>query len=144
MNADIQTLLTQKAGLVTASVQVSVTKILESYYETVKKHLVFEHQRLKKMELSNDDFAIARGEIAEDRKETYERRKKFYEKLRAAALAMSISLKLSLPDLKEDDETKMTIGIAEGQSGLDEKVSCGSSRILEFGKMKNQKLFMRI
>jgi regulator of nonsense transcripts 2 len=112
--------------LVASKIQQSATKILVAYYETIRKHLIFEHDRLKKIEATNDDFAIARGEMTDDRKETFERRKKFYEKLRAAAQAISGPLGLEMPDLKEDEAIiRDSIGITEGGRVIKEEKDIG-------------------
>lgn len=109
--------------LMPRSIQLLVTKIMANYYETVKKHLVFEHDRLKTMESSNDDMAISRGDLTDDRKEMFERRKKFYEKIRQAALILSEKMHLDMPELLEEtNETLMTIGISTGKNVKEEKV----------------------
>jgi regulator of nonsense transcripts 2 len=109
--------------LLPRNIQLLVTKIMTNYYETVKKHLVFEHERLKTMESTNEDIAISRGDLTDDRKEMFERRKKFYEKIRHACLILSEKLYLDMPELPEEtNETLMTIGISTGKNVKEEKV----------------------
>ncbi|KAJ2993051.1 hypothetical protein HDV02_002697 [Globomyces sp. JEL0801] len=78
--------------------------------------------KLQKQEKSNQESFIARGEISEDRQEAYEKRLKLYEKFKINTQSLSTYLFLEMPELPKDEETtRMTIGIVDGRSGKEEK-----------------------
>lgn len=120
--AQIFNVESKNESIVKNEISEEVTKILTIYYETLCKHLVFEHDRLKKMENSNEDMAIIKGgDLSEDRKEVFERRKKFFEKLKLNASKISSVLKLDMPVLAEDELiTQFSIGISDGRITRDE------------------------
>ncbi|KAI8900244.1 armadillo-type protein [Globomyces pollinis-pini] len=120
-NQDSQ-LIELRQPFVTEPIINETNRILNLYFNTVKNHLVKEHQKLQKQEKSNQESFIARGEISEDRQEAYEKRLKLYEKFKINTQSLSTYLFLEMPELPKDEETtRMTIGIVDGRSGKEEK-----------------------
>eukprot|EP00842_Homolaphlyctis_polyrhiza_P002048 jgi/Hompol1/2844/HPOL_003035-RA len=108
--------------LVPPSTRTAVRALLSSYYESVISHLMRDHQRIKRLEKTNTDIFIARGEILEDRQENYEKAAKALEKLRSSAETMSSYLGLEMPDFPEEENvTRMGIGITDTKSTRDER-----------------------
>ncbi|KAJ1548613.1 hypothetical protein HK405_001884 [Cladochytrium tenue] len=85
------------------------------------------HKHIRKLEASNYEHAIARGEISEDRQERLQKGLKVYEKLLANTRVLAEYLGQTMPDLPED-ETKNTssMGIMYGGREKVEKVHLGS------------------
>ncbi|KAI8927114.1 armadillo-type protein [Entophlyctis helioformis] len=109
--------------LVQAAVRSRVRQIVAAYFDSLKTHLIRDHQRIRRMEKSNSDAFIARGEILEDRQDNYEKASKAYEKLRAGVETLSACLGVDMPELpEEENETRMGIGISisDGKSGRGE------------------------
>lgn len=89
------------------------------------------------MEKSNQDSFIARGEITQDRQESYEKRSKSFEKLKGLATILAGYLHQEMPNLeKEEEVTRMTIGISDGRVGKEDKAD-GSLGIWEDEEAKS-------
>ncbi|KAJ3285377.1 hypothetical protein HK104_009522, partial [Borealophlyctis nickersoniae] len=109
-------------SLVEKEVQDAIKALMVEYFKSVAKHLVRDHERIRKMEKRNHEHYIARGEITEDRQERYEKDLKAYEKLLASTQTLAEYLEQEMPDLPEDESmTRLGIGIVEGGKEILEK-----------------------
>ncbi|KAI9348756.1 armadillo-type protein [Zopfochytrium polystomum] len=96
-------------------VQRIVRSTFVEYFAGVSKYLVRMHKHIQKVEASNYEHAIARGEISEDRQERLEKGIKTYEKLLANAKVLSEHLGEQMPDLPDREKTAETgMGIIYG------------------------------
>lgn len=65
---------------------------------------------------TNEDIAIAKGDLVQERQDTYDRRAKIYEKLRSYCSNLCVLLGAEMPDLPTSDESaQMGIGISIGK-----------------------------
>ncbi|KAJ3324923.1 hypothetical protein HDV06_005511 [Boothiomyces sp. JEL0866] len=120
-NINDQSILELRNQLVPLNIQDDCYKILSNYYDIVKAALLKEHKKIQKMDKSNQDSFIARGEISDDRQEEYEKKFKAYEKLRTSTQTLSTFLILEMPELpKEEEVTRMGITISDGRTVKDE------------------------
>lgn len=58
-----------------------IKDLIVEYYRSVEKHLVKDHQYIKKLDHRNRETLFTRGELPEDTKQNYEKVSKVYEKL---------------------------------------------------------------
>ncbi|KAK9768056.1 mRNA decay protein [Basidiobolus ranarum] len=99
------------------------------YYRSVEKQLIKAHKYIKKMEKSNHESHIARGELSDESKQNYEKASKVYERILFNTQSLADGLDCDLPDLPEDEgTTKITESmIKEGVSAnSDDKENTGN------------------
>ncbi|KAA8897416.1 putative nonsense-mediated mRNA decay factor [Sphaerosporella brunnea] len=119
--------------LVPPELQQRFRNILTRYLDSVKSHIVRDHERLQQQSARNADAYIKSGEIFEDRQSNYEKAIKIQEKLITNAQTVADILGVDMPDLpddRNDDGAKDTI-IREGGSMFAAKGEEGRSGIWE-------------
>ena len=107
--------------------------VLNRYLESVKSHIVRDHESLQVQSARNAEAYIKSGEIFEDRQANYEKLVKLQEKLIGNAQIVADILGLEMPDLpdeRNDKDTKDSI-IREGGSMFANKGEEGKSGIWE-------------
>ena len=75
------------------------------------------------MRVSNQEHAIARGEISEERKDRYEKAFQSHQKLLASAQSIADGLNLSIPDFPEDKTTEISVKFADIRGGMVKEIS---------------------
>ncbi|XJO78821.1 hypothetical protein BDV3_003204 [Batrachochytrium dendrobatidis] len=111
-------------SLIPSHYRTSISKILNSYFDSAAFHLIRDHQHVKRLEKITSDCFIARGEIYEDKQDAYDKTVKVYQKLRTSVETLSTYLKRDMPELAEDDDAArsgMNIIMSGGKSIRDEK-----------------------
>ena len=93
-----------KASCVSAKIQKLIHGLFEKYYESASQRLSKQHVALQKMTKYNQDYQITRGELTPQQKERFENAKKSYDRLKSIVSALSSSLDIPLPKLKEESE----------------------------------------
>jgi regulator of nonsense transcripts 2 len=119
--------------LVPPELQQRFRNVLTRYFDSVKAHIVRDHEGLQKQSARNAEAYIKSGEIFEDRQANFEKAQKAQEKLVANAQTVADILGVEMPDLpddRNDDGTKDTI-IREGGSMFAAKGEDGRSGIWE-------------
>jgi regulator of nonsense transcripts 2 len=120
-------------SLVPPELQQRFRNVLTRYFDSVKSHIVRDHERLQQQSARNTEAYIKSGEIFEDRQANFEKSLKVQEKLIANAQTVADILGFDMPDLpddRNDDGTKDTI-IREGSSMFATKGEEGRSGIWE-------------
>jgi regulator of nonsense transcripts 2 len=120
-------------SLVPPELQQRFRNVLTRYFDSVKAHIVRDHERLQQQSARNAEAYIKSGEIFEDRQANFEKAQKAQEKLLANAQTIADILGVEMPDLpddRNDDGTKDTI-IREGSSMFAAKGEDGRSGIWE-------------
>ncbi|EGF76682.1 hypothetical protein BATDEDRAFT_14596, partial [Batrachochytrium dendrobatidis JAM81] len=115
-------------SLIPSHYRTSISKILNSYFDSAAFHLIRDHQHVKRLEKITSDCFIARGEIYEDKQDAYDKTVKVYQKLRTSVETLSTYLKRDMPELAEDDDAArsgMNIIMSGGKSIRDEKFKTG-------------------
>jgi regulator of nonsense transcripts 2 len=104
--------------LVPPDLQQRFRNIFNRYFESVKAHIVRDHERLQSQSVRNAEAYIKSGEIFEDRQANYDKLVRIQEKLIANAQIVSDILGVEMPDLKDErnDETSKDSIIREGSS----------------------------
>ncbi|KAI8820667.1 armadillo-type protein [Fimicolochytrium jonesii] len=114
--------VTCQEPLVPAEVQSACREVFIEYYNSLVRHLVHEHKRVRNIEKSNHEHYIARGEINEDRQERYQKNLRAYEKLLGGTKVLSETLGQAMPPLPEDESiTRMGIGITDSTGEKDDQ-----------------------
>lgn len=97
--------------------QETLRNMLTKYFKSISSRLIKEQQRLNDMDLSNQEYSIAKGSLSDERKERTERASKTVEKLLQVTLALSQTLDLDMPELPKPEEiVKTQISIVESGS----------------------------
>ncbi|TGZ85719.1 ARM repeat-containing protein [Ascodesmis nigricans] len=106
-----------EAPLVTPELQQRFKNILTKYFDSVKAHIIRDHERLQAQNARNAEAYVRSGEIFEDRQATFERLMKIQEKLVSNSQALADALGVEMPELRDDkdEESKDSI-IREGGS----------------------------
>ncbi|KAI5850993.1 putative nonsense-mediated mRNA decay factor [Tricharina praecox] len=114
-------------------VQQRFKNILTRYMDSVKSHIVRDHERLQTQSARNAEAYIKSGEIFEDRQANYEKLVKLQEKLIANAQVVADIVGLEMPDLPDDrnDEGVKDSIIREGSSMFANKGEEGKNGIWE-------------
>lgn len=119
--------------LTSTEVQQRFRNILTRYMESVKSHIVRDHERLQAQSARNAEAYIRSGEIFEDRQANYEKLVKLQEKLISNAQVVADIVGLDMPDLPDDrnDEGAKDSIIREGGSMFANKGDEGKNGIWE-------------
>jgi regulator of nonsense transcripts 2 len=119
--------------LVLSELQQRFRNVLNRYLESVKSHIVRDHERLRTQSARNAEAYIKSGEIFEDRQASYEKLVKLQEKLIANAQIVADILGVEMPDLPDErnDEGAKDSIIREGSSMFTTKGEEGKSGIWE-------------
>ncbi|KAI5779263.1 MIF4G domain-containing protein [Geopyxis carbonaria] len=106
--------------------------VLIKYFDSVKAHIIRDHERLQTQSARNSEAYIKSGEIFEDRQATFEKLVKVQEKLIANAQVVADALGVDMPELleKNDEGLKDSI-IREGGSMFTARGEEGKSGIWE-------------
>ncbi|KAF8249872.1 ARM repeat-containing protein [Wilcoxina mikolae CBS 423.85] len=119
--------------LVLSELQQRFRNVLGRYLESVKSHIVRDHERLRTQSARNAEAYIKSGEIFEDRQASYEKLVKLQEKLIANAQIVADILGVEMPDLPDErnDEGAKDSIIREGSSMFTAKGEESKSGIWE-------------
>ena len=93
------------APLVSTELQTKFRKLFETYFQTLSRRIVKEHQRLQDQDRKNHEAYIRSGEIFEDRQQNYERMSKSFERVRDWGRTLSELLHVPMPDLESAAST---------------------------------------
>ncbi len=88
------------APLVPSDMQAKFRKLFETYFQTLARRIVKEHQRLQDQDRKNHEAYIRSGEIFEDRQQNYERMTKSFERVRDWGRILSDLLNVPMPALE--------------------------------------------
>ena len=119
--------------LVPVELQTRFRNVMNRYFETVKNHIVRDHERIQSQSSRNAEAYIKSGEIFEDRQANFEKSVKLQEKLIGNAQTVADILGVEMPDLpdeRNDDGAKDSI-IREGNSMFASRGEEGKSGIWE-------------
>ncbi|KAI9669467.1 MAG: hypothetical protein M1817_004692 [Caeruleum heppii] len=83
--------------------------VLGRYFEDLKAHLVRDQKHLTSQARRNAEVYVRSGEIFEDRQANHERQAKALERLISNAQVLSDVLGRDMPDLKDRDESDMSV-----------------------------------
>lgn len=86
--------------------QKACRNLLGEYYQSLGKHLVKEHKDVQNIERQNRRILQTKGELSNERKESYEAALTVYQKLHTNTSAFSDLLDEDMPELPEDDIRK--------------------------------------
>ncbi|CAD6985898.1 unnamed protein product [Tilletia controversa] len=100
----------QLPELVTLEQKDKLQKLLATYFETLRRRIVREHERLQEQDRRNHEAYIRSGEIFEDRQQTFEKTTKTFEKLLDSARQLAELLDLPMPKLAESVQSS-SIGL---------------------------------
>ncbi|PWN29554.1 ARM repeat-containing protein [Jaminaea rosea] len=76
-------------------------KLCETYFTTLSKRIVTEHQRLQEQDRKNHEAYIKSGDIFEDRQQRYEKMTKSFERVNENGKALSELLGVAMPQLTD-------------------------------------------
>jgi hypothetical protein len=79
--------------------QNQLKSFLTKYFKVVCMKRLKEHERVNEIDKSNQDYSISKGSLSENRQERSEKALKAFEKMNTAAITLSESLSLELPEL---------------------------------------------
>lgn len=79
-------------------------KLCETYFSTLCKRIVRDHERLQEQDRRNDEAYIKSGEIFEDRQQNYEKMTKAFEKVVEGGKALSELLSVDMPRLVDSSK----------------------------------------
>ena len=99
------------APLVSSDMQAKLRKLFETYFQTLARRIVKEHQRLQDQDRKNHEAYIRSGEIFEDRQQNYERMTKSFERVRDWGRILSELLHVPMPDLEASASTSNAVGL---------------------------------
>lgn len=77
--------------------------LFKEYYENMANHLVSMHKDVQLREKQNRQTIGLKGELPPDKKETFEKLQKTYDKLLSSATSLSELLDEDMPDLPQDE-----------------------------------------
>ena len=98
------------APLVSAEMKAKFRKLFETYFTTLSRRIVREHQRLQDQDRKNHEAYIRSGEIFEDRQQNYEKMTKTFERLHDWGKVLSELLGVAMPELADNTKSS-TIGL---------------------------------
>jgi regulator of nonsense transcripts 2 len=78
---------------------------------------------LIKLEKANDEYAISRGEILDERVESFQQKIKAFEKLKQSAIVLSTNLNLNMPNLEREAVIESSKSLITGMQNAKEDVS---------------------
>lgn len=99
------------APLVSSDMQAKFRKLIESYFQTLARRIVKEHQRLQDQDRKNHEAYIRSGEIFEDRQQNYERMTKSFERVRDWGRILSDLLHVPMPELESSASASNAVGL---------------------------------
>ena len=112
VNVDhIEQLDTSNAPLVSSEWQSKFRKLFETYFQTLARRIVKEHQRLQDQDRRNHEAYIRSGEIFEDRQQNYERITKSFERVRDWGTILSDLLGAPMPELESSASSSNAVGL---------------------------------
>ncbi|GAC93743.1 nonsense-mediated mRNA decay protein [Pseudozyma hubeiensis SY62] len=112
INADqIDQLDPSSAPLVSSEWQAKFRKLFETYFQTLARRIVKEHQRLQDQDRKNHEAYIRSGEIFEDRQHNYERMTKSFERVRDWGRVLSELLAVPMPELESSGSSSNAVGL---------------------------------
>ncbi|CCX34186.1 Similar to Nonsense-mediated mRNA decay protein 2; acc. no. O13824 [Pyronema omphalodes CBS 100304] len=114
-------------------IQQRFRNVFTRYMESLKNHIVRDHERLQSQSARNAEAYIKSGEIFEDRQANYEKAMKQQEKLISGAQSIADVLGVEMPELRDDTNSDANKGsiIREGSSMFANKGEEGKSGIWE-------------
>ncbi|EPQ29818.1 uncharacterized protein PFL1_02491 [Pseudozyma flocculosa PF-1] len=89
----------EAAPLVTTEMKAKFRKLFETYFATLSRKIVKEHERLQEQDRRNHEAYIRYGEIFEDRQQTYEKMTKGFERYHEWGKLLSDLLGVPMPKL---------------------------------------------
>ncbi|RKP10363.1 ARM repeat-containing protein, partial [Thamnocephalis sphaerospora] len=108
--------------VVSDALRQQLRELVLNYYRGVAKHLLREHRLVKRLERRNNEWAIARGEITDEAKQSHERAVKAYEKLLSSTQSLADYLGANMPNLPVDEDTSAGVSLIKmGARGDDDK-----------------------
>ncbi|SNX86027.1 related to NMD2 - Nonsense-mediated mRNA decay protein 2 [Melanopsichium pennsylvanicum] len=108
---DIEPLNPSIAPLVSSVMQTKFRKLFETYFSTLARRIVKEHQRLQDQDRRNHEAYIRSGEIFEDRQQNYERMTKSFERVRGWGRILSELLNVPMPQLESSASASITAAL---------------------------------
>uniref|UniRef100_V5GUK9 MIF4G domain-containing protein n=2 Tax=Kalmanozyma brasiliensis (strain GHG001) TaxID=1365824 RepID=V5GUK9_KALBG len=99
------------APLVSSDWQARFSKLFETYFQTLARRIVKEHQRLQDQDRKNHEAYIRSGEIFEDRQQNYERMTKSFERVRDWGKVLSELLSVPMPELDSAASNSNAVGL---------------------------------
>ncbi|CDR87348.1 related to NMD2-Nonsense-mediated mRNA decay protein 2 [Sporisorium scitamineum] len=99
------------APLVSPEWQAKFRKLFETYFQTLSRRIVKEHQRLQDQGRKNHEAYIRSGEIFEDRQQNYERMTKSFERVRDWGRILSELLGVPMPELESSASSSNAVGL---------------------------------
>ncbi|KAJ1022534.1 hypothetical protein NDA16_003523 [Ustilago loliicola] len=99
------------APLVSSDMQAKFRKLFETYFQTLARRIVKEHQRLQDQDRKNHEAYIRSGEIFEDRQQNYERMTKSFERVRDWGRILSELLHVPMPELESSASASSAVGL---------------------------------
>lgn len=94
--------------------QNQLKSFLAKYFKVVCMKRLKEHERAHAIDKSNQDYSISKGSLSENRQERLDKALKTFEKMNSAAITLSESLSLELPELPTlVSDAKPSISIVE-------------------------------
>ncbi|CBQ73954.1 related to NMD2-Nonsense-mediated mRNA decay protein 2 [Sporisorium reilianum SRZ2] len=112
VNVDhIEQLDLSNAPLVSSEWQAKFCKLFETYFQTLARRIVKEHQRLQDQDRKNHEAYIRSGEIFEDRQQNYERMTKSFERVRDWGRILSELLGVPMPELESSTSNSNAVGL---------------------------------
>ncbi|KAJ3164285.1 hypothetical protein HK101_000477, partial [Irineochytrium annulatum] len=104
-------------SMVSPDIRGIVNGVMLDYFKSVSKYLVRMHKHIRKMEQSNYEHSISRGEVSEERQERFQKGTKIYEKLLANTKILAANLSAEMPELPEEESAvKIGVGMTIGNS----------------------------
>lgn len=98
-----------KCHIVSADDQVAINQLLLSYYKSLAGHLVAAHKDLHNREKQNRQTLMTKGELHPERKESFEKAQKAYEKLLVNTSTLADILDVDMPDLPQLELTQQEV-----------------------------------
>lgn len=99
------------AQLVSPDMQAKFRKLFETYFQTLARRIVKEHQKLQDQDRKNHEAYIRSGEIFEDRQQNYERMTKSFERVRDWGRILSELLHVPMPELESSASASIAVGL---------------------------------
>ncbi|CAG8586523.1 8837_t:CDS:10 [Ambispora gerdemannii] len=111
-----------KDTVVTLEHQALFKNLLVDYFHGVESHLLKDHEKIKRLDHSNHEYYITRGEISEETRQNYEKVVKTFEKFLQNAQTLADSLDLEMIDLPNDEgTTKISSLVVRDGTAVNEK-----------------------
>ncbi|CAG8501990.1 5188_t:CDS:10 [Ambispora leptoticha] len=117
-----------KDTIVTPEHQTLFKNLLVDYFHGVESHLLKDHEKIKRLDHSNHEYYITRGEIPDETKQNYEKVVKAFEKFLQNAQTLADALDLEMIDLPDDaGTTKISSLVVREGTSVNEKEDIVSS-----------------